>query len=119
MRFIVFIIAIFITVLTVQPTVQILVGSADKQETCCADSCCDSDDSCSQDADTENQDENGCCPGGICNPFEACNCCCGGLVDQPSITQITSFIKINYNSATENNLVLGFRSECYQPPEVV
>lgn len=117
MKLLAVIVAIFITVLTIKPTVQLLDSST--LEVCCETSCCVSDDYCSKASNPQQQDTNNCCPGGVCNPFETCNCCCGGIVGRPSITSSVSFIKINYSSVTQNDLVLGFQSDCYQPPESV
>lgn len=117
MKFLAAILATFISVLTVQPVIQLFAGSDANEEICC-ESCCSSDKSCAQDSDSQKQDANECCPDGLCNPFQVCAYCCGGIVSGPFLALVTSSVKINYNQPTKNNLVLGFRSNCYHPPEV-
>ncbi len=112
------ILATFIIALTVQPTVQ-LMGCATEQGEVCSDNYCECDNGCSQNSDTKKTDANGCCSDGVCNPFQVCAYCCGGIVNKPSMTLVTSFIKVSFNMSTKNNLVLGFRSDCYRPPEIV
>jgi hypothetical protein len=110
--------AIFIISLTIQPTIQFLMSS-DNSKKVCSDICCQSKDSCSNDSNSQTQSSKDCCPGGICNPFQVCTCCCGGIVGRPSLARVISSIKTNHNPTSQNNPVLGFRSDCYHPPEAI
>lgn len=117
MKLLALILATLISSLTIEPTVQLLGGSDNFEETC-SNNCFESDDSCSQDTDSQKQDPSDCCPGGICNPFQVCACCCGGIIGRPSLALVISSIKTNHNKPSQNNPVLGFRFDCYHPPEV-
>lgn len=103
--------------LTIQPTFQLFVSSITSEEIS-DNNCCESDVNCLQGDDTKKQVPSDCCPGDICNPFQACACCCGGVVGSVSLAKIIFYIKKNNNIQSQNNLVLGFHSDCYHPPEV-
>lgn len=117
MKLFAIIFAIFISLLTIQPAIRLLMGS-DNCEEVCSDGCCESDGICSDNSNFHTKSFKNCCPIGICNPFQSCTCCPGGIVRRVSLVLVISSVKTNHNQPNQSNPVLGFRSDCYHPPEV-
>lgn len=110
MKFLAIILSTIICLLVVQPTSQLFNYSL------CQEEHCDKFSNCEEKSDKSEQ--NDCCNKGICNPFQVCACCVGGIISWPVMKVLRSPIKANLNHISENDPVLGFKSNCYHPPEI-
>lgn len=119
MKFLSLIFVFCISGLIIQPTLSVLLNNKPQQELC-DNQCCSEDQSCDDKRCHEEQsNENGCCPGGICNPFESCACCCSLNITKPVIEVSSNDVIINYTQVEIEKVNFGHSSDCFHPPEIV
>lgn len=118
MKFLAFILTFYFGCLIVQPTVNFISSLSQADEECCTDQCCEADGDC-EESPCDQQSSNGCCPGGICNPFESCACCFGYTLVQLTVETAEVELLKSHLSPTSEQVELGVNSDCFHPPEVV
>ena len=113
MKFIAFILATYISLLTVQPVAEQVYASLGNKRQACTMACCKH-----KETKKTKKECNNCCDKGVCNPFGMYNCC---FVYNPTQTMMSyaKFTEKNkFIPATENNFVSSFLSDCFHPPEI-
>jgi hypothetical protein len=120
MKLTAFILATYISFLTVQPLTKVIYSALTQQtEECCGDNCCENEQADNkQKSDTDNQDPNNCCPNGICNPFEQCACCFSVTVEQPTYHYLATIIINKYILPTAESTTSNYIADCFHPPEI-
>ena len=111
MKFSAFILATYISLLTVQPVITVIASALNMQtEECCGDECCNHE----QQDKPGKQDQTG-----TCNPFQACAYCFGCYISEP-IFQVVAIQQIEFlHPSIKDNFTSGFSSDCFHPPEIV
>ena len=113
MKLTAFILATYISLLTVQPVAELIYSSLTNHKETCEMACCKH-----KQANNTKQDANNCCDKGVCNPFGMCNCCFVYNQTQTTI-EYNNFAQTNkLNTTVENNFVSSFMSDCFHPPEI-
>ena len=113
MKIIAFILATYISLLTVQPVAEQIYASFTHKEKVCTMACCKN-----KHARDNKEDANNCCNKGVCNPFGMCNCCF--IYNQPQTTIAFNNVALSNKlvPSTENNFISTFLSDCFHPPEI-
>ena len=114
MRLATFLLASYITFLTVQPMVSPAYACSTKKIERKIHTCCEKKES--KQSQKENSRENQ-CPG-VCNPFGQGTCCLGAA---PSCTYHfnTEIALSDFDSFTSANFLSNYVADCFHPPEVV
>jgi hypothetical protein len=108
-----FILATYISLLTVQPVEELIYALLTNYMETSNMTCCEN-----KQLNNTKQDPNSCCGNGVCNPFGMCSCCFFYKHTQTTI-QYYNLTQINkLNTAVEKNLVSSFISDCFHPPEI-
>lgn len=112
MKLIAFIIATYISLLTVQPVLSVLTALTNNEMIeCCGKNICDKEEPQKKNNKSEQQKQ--------CNPFQACSLCCGYLVSEFTIENIIfKELKFKQTKYIENKNS-DFFSSHFQPPEII
>ncbi len=108
----IFILAIYIGFLTVQPVVEQIYFTLTHHSETCGQSCC-----AKKHTDNSKQEPGNCCHNGACNFI--CTCCFLYSPPQPPCEFKRVFVQIKLLSLKDSKIVLGFLSDCFHPPEIV
>lgn len=112
MKLITFIIATYISLLTIQPVLSALTSMSNNEMIeCCSKNICDNTQPQEKNNKSEQQKQ--------CNPFQSCSLCCGYIVSEFTIENIIfkelEFKQINYIENKDSD----FLSSYFQPPEII
>jgi hypothetical protein len=75
----------YISFLAIEPAGEQLMKAMATEKSCCENGCGNND--CDEGKSNPCQNTDDCCTGGICNPFNLCNCCIGFLPVQPAFAR--------------------------------
>lgn len=108
----------YIALLVFQPGLkQVYAALTQPAKMCCSDHCC-SPKPTDRKQLPEHENEDSCCPNGICNPFLHCACCVGVTVTESSILLDTKVsvasLVIPYSEKFESTYI----PYCFHPPDV-
>lgn len=112
MKLIAFIIATYISLLTIQPVLSVLASVSNSEMIeCCSKNICKNE----QPQKKNNKSE----PHKQCNPFQVCASCCGYIVAEFTIEKVI-FNEVNSKQTKyiENKNSI-FISNFFQPPEII
>jgi hypothetical protein len=115
MKFIAIIFVTYISVLTIQPLATTFYSYMTEQE---CESFCD-DTCCKDEQASDKQDENNCCPNGVCNPFEQCNCCVGVTISHNCFQPIEMMLYTNFIQPIATDINSNYSADCFRPPKTV
>ena len=112
MKFIAFIIATYISLLTAQPVLSALASMSNNEMVeCCSKNPCDNEQPQKKNNKSEQHKQ--------CNPFQVCSLCCGYLVSEFTIeTILFNELKLKQTKYIENKNS-DFLSSYFQPPEII
>jgi len=115
MKFLTFILATFILLLAIKPGVELLLVQVNTEQSCCSTPCTSPTDN----AESQDKNQDSDCDGKACNPFQVCSSCvllCLNLpfdfIPKPSVFLEKGF---TYQSVFTSQ----FASDFWQPPKIV
>lgn len=118
MKLLSFIAAVYIIGLVMQPSLAVgwksFAGQMFCETECCAGDPADTDKSCS----SGKSDAHDCCPDGVCNPFESCDCCPGFSILSAQTDFMTKSTILSLSLPPTEKILLGYSIDCFQPPEI-
>lgn len=120
MKLLYFILATYIFSLTISSSVTDVYNSltSNTTEVHCGTNCC-SNIPAEEKQNPSEEDSNGCCPNGFCNPFESCHCCTGVAVYMPSDSYISIDLNNRRSVPVSTGIISEYIDDCFHPPQFV
>ena len=111
MKWLSYILAFFVIVLTAQPLLSLM---NEKTETFCGSSCCNEEDDTPKDSNKNKSDGND----KNCNPFKACGCCMGFTVRTSFIRIDAPAIQKSMSIIFKQHFISQYSPDVWQPPKI-
>jgi hypothetical protein len=115
MKYLTFLLACTIVILTVNPCMDTFLQLADKEQSCCGGTC-------SLNINVENSIEtpveNDDCEGKTCNPFQVCGNCLFYNFVNPLGNIIHTEISTEHNFSYSSTFKSQFKPDFWQPPKI-